>query len=116
MIDTLELACPATALFDRADTQYPNIAAALRELDVNVLLEDGNAFLLGWVGVSSDGRIAEIVASPPFDSLNQLEVFCTTNASRYKEVGRCINSTCAYPAPLDWWWRGVFGPGRVTAI
>lgn len=112
MSDVLELVYPATALFDRGDTLYPNINAALRELDVNVLLEDGYAFLLGWVGVSSEGYVSEIVASPRFDSLNQLEVFCKRNASRYKEAGRRVDSTCAYPAPHDWWWRGVSGQAR----
>lgn len=107
MSNLLEVVCPATALIDRADTRFPNIAAAMLELDVNVLLEDGSKVLLGWIGISSEGHISHIVCSPRFDSIGQLEIFCEVNAMRYVDAALLLERQGAYLSPTQWWWNNT---------
>lgn len=77
MTHSLELACLATVLFDRSDTRYPNISAALFACDVNVLQEEGSTFRLGWVGVSSEGGGVYLRSSrrPTFNPWTRLKRF-----------------------------------------
>jgi hypothetical protein len=84
---------------------YPGITAAARELDIEALRSpDGKAVWLGWEGVSPDGHVSEIVASPQFDSLDELERFCFDNAANYRKAGDLMEAQGAYPSPDQWWW------------
>lgn len=81
---------------------YPSLVAAAGEVDVGVL-HDGKAFWLGWVGVDSTSEASEIIASPPFETLNQLESFCREHEARYKDAGSYVEQQRSYPT--KWFWQ-----------
>lgn len=92
---------PANVLLK--DGTYRAARAAAREIDVNVMLDDGE-YLLGWLGVSAEGVVGEYVASPRFASLDALDRFCDDNRAHYEQASQRQYEQGACLSPNQWWW------------
>ena len=90
---------PASAIFVKAD--YPAIGAAIDATDVSLLV-DANLYLLGFVGMGSDGVASGFAASPHFSTIEQLESFCAERASEYEDAGKLQYHQGACLSPGQW--------------